>query len=561
MQEQEIEVKNLDHLGLVAGMIDELGIVRIIDQLIPKDESKGAKLSFGELTKAMILNGLGYVNKQLYMVKDFFKDKPLKQLFNKEDISWQYFNDDSLGRTLDKLYEYGVTNIFEKIAKNTVDTLNIKVDALNIDSTSFHVDGEYKNSELLSEDESGVAVRLKKGYSRDYHPELKQVVLNLIVENSSGIPLVLKVADGNQIDTQGFNEIVKKHIESLKNNYNDKFLLIGDASLYVEDSIQSLHNQNLLFITRVPVKFKEAKELLKELKDEELTTIDENYSYKSVVLKHFGINAKWVVYKSNLSNKKEVGTLNKVLLKNSSNELKEANRLKKRTFYCTEDAVSSYNKLKQDSKFIKLTEYKIIQKPKFQSKGRPKKDEKPVSFEYYLDYYTYMDIDTTQEQRNLKCGYFILATNDLTISAKELLDEYKTQQRVERGFRFLKSPEFLSDAIFLKTESRIEAMLMIMTLCLLVYVSLEYKIRQELKQRNLTIPNQLNKEVQNPTTRWIFQIFFAIHIVTVAKTFQQVVGINELHLKILNLLGDRYKRFYGIDGGARSEKNIKSGAE
>ena len=225
MQEQEIEVKNLDHLGLVAGMIDELGIVRIIDQLIPKDESKGAKLSFGELTKAMILNGLGYVNKQLYMVKDFFKDKPLKQLFNKEDISWQYFNDDSLGRTLDKLYEYGVTNIFEKIAKNTVDTLNIKVDALNIDSTSFHVDGEYKNSELLSEDESGVAVRLKKGYSRDYHPELKQVVLNLIVENSSGIPLMLKVADGNQIDTQGFNEIVKKHIESLKNNYNDKFLL------------------------------------------------------------------------------------------------------------------------------------------------------------------------------------------------------------------------------------------------------------------------------------------------------------------------------------------------
>jgi len=561
MQEQEIEVKNLDHLGLVAGMIDELGIVRIIDQLIPKDESKGAKLSFGELTKAMILNGLGYVNKQLYMVKDFFKDKPLKQLFNKEDISWQYFNDDSLGRTLDKLYEYGVTNIFEKIAKNTVDTLNIKVDALNIDSTSFHVDGEYKNSELLSEDESGVAVRLKKGYSRDYHPELKQVVLNLIVENSSGIPLMLKVADGNQIDTQGFNEIVKKHIESLKNNYNDKFLLIGDASLYVEDSIKSLHNQNLLFITRVPVKFKEAKELLKELKDEELTTIDENYSYKSVVLKHFGINAKWVVYKSNLSNKKEVGTLNKVLLKNSSNELKEANRLKKRTFYCTEDAVSAYNKLKQDSKFIKLTEYKIIQKPKFQSKGRPKKDEKPVSFEYYLDYYTYMDIDTTQEQRNLKCGYFILATNDLTISAKELLDEYKTQQRVERGFRFLKSPEFLSDAIFLKTESRIEAMLMIMTLCLLVYSALEYKIRQELKQRNLTIPNQLNKEVQNPTTRWIFQIFFAIHIVTVAKTFQQVVGINELHLKILNLLGDRYKRFYGIDGGGRSEKNIKSGAE
>jgi hypothetical protein len=39
-------------------------------------------------------------------------------------------------------------------------------------------------------------------------------------------------------------------------------------------------------------------------------------------------------------------------------------------------------------------------------------------------------------------------SNDLKIGVKELLNEYKSQQRVERGFRFLKSPEFLSDAIF-----------------------------------------------------------------------------------------------------------------
>ena len=51
MQEQKIEVEDLDHLGLVAGMIDELGIVKVIDRLIPKDKNKGAILSFGELTK------------------------------------------------------------------------------------------------------------------------------------------------------------------------------------------------------------------------------------------------------------------------------------------------------------------------------------------------------------------------------------------------------------------------------------------------------------------------------------------------------------------------------
>ena len=90
---------------------------------------------------------------------------------------------------------------------------------------------------------------------------------------------------------------------------------------------------------------------------------------------------------------------------------------------------------------------------------------------------------------------------------------YKSQQRVERGFRFLKSPQFLSDAMFLKSPKRIEAMLMIMTLSLLVYSALEYKIRNELKKQNKTFSNQLKKPVQNPTTRWIFENFHKIQIV------------------------------------------------
>jgi len=34
--QQEIQIKNFDHLGLIAGMIDELGIVECIDKEIPK---------------------------------------------------------------------------------------------------------------------------------------------------------------------------------------------------------------------------------------------------------------------------------------------------------------------------------------------------------------------------------------------------------------------------------------------------------------------------------------------------------------------------------------------
>ena len=133
----------------------------------------------------------------------------------------------------------------------------------------------------------------------------------------------------------------------------------------------------------------------------------------------------------------------------------------------------------------------------------------------------------------------------MNLSAWELLDEYKSQQRVERGFRFLKSPRFLSDAMFLKNPKRIEAMLMIMTLSLLVYSTLEYKIRRELKAQNKTFLNQLGKPVQNPTVRWVFENFFVIHLLILAD-YEQIIGLNEKHRLILELLGDSYMRLYKL---------------
>ncbi len=64
----------------------------------------------------------------------------------------------------------------------------------------------------------------------------------------------------------------------------------------------------------------------------------------------------------------------------------------------------------------------------------------------------------------------MLATNVLdekSLSNDEMIDEYKAQQCCERGFGFLKDPLFFADSIYLKSPERIEAMAMIMGLCLL----------------------------------------------------------------------------------------------
>ena len=55
----EIEIKNINHLGIVAGIIDELDIVNIINQELGRDEQE--IVNSGEIVKAIILNGLGFV--------------------------------------------------------------------------------------------------------------------------------------------------------------------------------------------------------------------------------------------------------------------------------------------------------------------------------------------------------------------------------------------------------------------------------------------------------------------------------------------------------------------
>jgi len=57
--------RSLDHLGLVAGMVDELGIPELIDTVVTQDH-KQRHVSVGICVKAMILNGLGFINRALY---------------------------------------------------------------------------------------------------------------------------------------------------------------------------------------------------------------------------------------------------------------------------------------------------------------------------------------------------------------------------------------------------------------------------------------------------------------------------------------------------------------
>ena len=153
--------QSLDHLGLVAAMFDALGIGDVIDQTIIQDTSK-RQVSVGQAVKAMVLNGLGFVNQRLYLVPRFFDNKPLERLIG-AGIEATHLNDDVLGRALDALYDVGVTPLYTLMATEACARLGLATSSVHLDTTSFHVDGRYNSAETPEE----TVIHITQGYSRD----------------------------------------------------------------------------------------------------------------------------------------------------------------------------------------------------------------------------------------------------------------------------------------------------------------------------------------------------------------------------------------------------------
>jgi transposase len=91
-------------------------------------------------------------------------------------------------------------------------------------------------------------------------------------------------------------------------------------------------------------------------------------------------------------------------------------------------------------------------------------------------------------------------------SDAEVIQAYTGQAQAEGGFRFLKDPLFFVSSLFVKKPSRIQGLLMVMTLALLVYSVAQRRLRQQLARHNKTVPNHINQPTRRPTLRWVFQL-------------------------------------------------------
>ena len=291
MDQQDLQSQRLDHLGIVAGICNEIGLIEQIDRQI---DDTGRKVSVGQAVQAMVLNGLGFVSRPLYLSPEFFHNKPVDLLVG-EGIEAADLNDDCLGRALDKLFNQGVTEVFASVSARALRVFGIETQFAHLDSTSFGLYGDYEMSESTDEalDEAPIPIHITHGYSRDHRPDLKQAMVSLICANQASLPTWFRALDGNSSDSTSFAETIQAYLTQFTEDA-DLPVFVADAALYNAETLQTLPDK-VRIVTRVPATLKAVKAIYAAVDNKDLFVADEETRYLEFGSYYAGIKQRWLL--------------------------------------------------------------------------------------------------------------------------------------------------------------------------------------------------------------------------------------------------------------------------
>jgi len=563
--EDIIDSFRLDHLGLPAQMAQNIGFVDAIDSLLGTDSRE--VITAGQATLAMALNCLGFTSRPLYITPQFFAPRNIKFLLgnakNHKDLELlpEHLNEHKLGRVLDRIAVIGPDRVFLEVARRAFRSESVKVPTLHIDTTTHSFQGLYENPDgtaitKIVGEESGdpVHVTVTHGYSKDHRMDCKQVVQELLVSSDGDVPLMMKTFSGNASDST----IMQERIAALKKRFveagDDELLpkyFVGDSKLYSQKAIEDAYKDGVDWITRIPDNVKEVGEVMESaIRGRGLWNkcyLSKGLSYQEFQVPKFDRIQRFIVVRTDASKLRAENSVLKKVTREKALLESSIKRARKRGFACIADLENASRQLFEKAKYHQVGNLTYREEQAKQGRGRPRKGGKGVSL-FFIEDIGIMQRNDAVRQERLEDACFVIGTSALEAPVEEILQTYiKDQQGVERSFRFLKDPEYFADAFFLKSPSRIAALLCVMTLSLLLFSLVQRRIRIALEKSDRTVRDQKRRKTKKPTLRWVNQEFEGVDVTRIrsfSRTRYVFHRIAEFERTILEVLGQKYCERY-----------------
>ena len=477
----------------------------------------------------------------------------------------KFLNDDRIGRCLDKLFDADCRSIVLALVVHVVREFNVSLDELHNDSTTITLYGRYEGASKESTKRGKPTLAITWGHNKDHRFDLKQLLYILTVSADGAVPVNFRTGNGNLTDD-------KTHRETwdllCKISGRCDFLYIGDSKLATKENMSYIKQRGGRFISVLPQTRKEDenfrtlivqqrvswKEIYRKLDEEDKNRVIDVISLSDQpCVTAEGYRLLWF----HSSRKEELDSLsrnNKIersLL--SLSELREKLR-SPRTRYKQKANVHAVVE-KRLAKFgascwIKVEVIEFEEEELGQEKpGRPGKDTRYVVKKVRNRFDLHYEIDPLKTTESaMQDGVFPVVTNDKELSPEEVLLAYKKQALVEKRFSQLKT-DFEVAPVYLKSASRIEALLCVYFFVLLIQALLERELRKAMKQEGIeSLPLYPEERLcRAPTTRRVIDVFDNIRrhelFGPTGEKIQFMTEMSSIQKEILRLLGLSPKTF------------------
>src|SRR5437870_5291533 len=507
-----IEAYQVQHLPIVKAYADKIGVVEVINQLVPTEMG----IDPGTIVLGMILDTLSG-RSPLYRLEEFFAHQDTALLLG-QAIAPDVFNDDTVGRVLERLYNVGTMKIFTACAVRADQAHGLDKQYVHFDTTFISVYGAYLPPEGSPDQQApAVPFTITHGYSKDKRPDLKPFVFATLCVDRA-VPLWGKPEDGNASD-KTVNHTLLSNIATFLAKHGvapGAYIYVADAALMTEDNLAALGDT--LFITRLPATYNECGRLIAEavahntwaevgvLAHTKPTTHRPATSYKAyegqVTL--YGTPYRAVVVHSSAQDKRRQRRLEREIQASYSTIQTAARTAEQQEYFCHADSDAAAAKLCAVHTAYHRVDVTVEERPVY-GRGRPS-TQKPRPIKA-MRYRLKTSISTQTEpiaRMEEEAGCFVLLTNvptagDLAHSARDILTVYKDQHGTEQNYGFLKDPVIVN-SLSLKKPERIEALGFVLLLALLLWRVMERAMRMYVDSSSTSLPGWDKKATERPTS-------------------------------------------------------------
>ena len=539
MQNINSKAKMLDVKPLVTHYMDQLSLNQLFETYIPKTPSMG--VAPADALSLMVFN---IINSPypLYKISEWATDY-IDGIGEKAHDA-KKFNDDCLGRCLDRLYHCNRNELMLDLAANAIKAHQLETSQFHNDSTTVTFKGRYENQDPE-------AVQLCHGHNKDFRPDCLQLVFGLNITDDGHVPLSFRLFDGNQADDN-------THIpnwEQLRGMLGKTdFVYVADCKLCNQDNLNHIDQNGGYFVTVVPKNRSMLKPFSQQIENGQVTwqlaySVADNrkpsrqhsfYTFEAPVTDK-GYRLIWIM--STAKAEQDQKTRQRRLEKAETNlaELSgKLNRYKLKTRKQIQAAVSKAVKNVKDLIDVELVEHALPYRKKV-SPGRPGPNsiyEDSLKVTYELKW---QRNQAAIDHQALMDGTFPIITNTV-LPAAEILRIYKQQPRLEKRFSTTKSVLEIAP-VFLEKSSRIEAITFLYFVALMVISLIEREIRKQMAEQSIFELPILPQKMKTASPTWnnlcylfrnvhLSQIFVKEHLIK-----QTLKGLHEIHIQVLWLLG------------------------